>query len=182
MSVAKNRAFKQLLWVGMGAIAMFFAGLTSAYIVRKAEGNWVEFILPEWFWYSTITIILSSIVLILAKQKIKKDKSVFSLVLSVFVLGLLFSFFQLNGWEELTNQGVYLTGEGSNVSGSFLYVLTLSHLVHLIGGLIALLVTAINAKRKKYSAKDYLGLEITSIYWHFLSILWIYLFCFLKYL
>ena len=182
MSVAKNRAFKQLLWVGMGAIAMFFAGLTSAYIVRKAEGNWVEFILPEWFWYSTITIVLSSVVLILVKQNIKKDKSVFSLVLSVFVLGLLFTFFQLNGWQELVNRGVYLTGNGSNVAGSFLYVLTLSHLVHLIGGLIALLVTAINAKRKKYSAEDYLGLEITSIYWHFLSILWIYLFCFLKYL
>ena len=182
MSLVKNRSLKQLLWVGMGAIAMFFAGLTSAYIVRKAEGNWTEFILPEWFWYSTITIILSSVVLILAKQKIKKDKSVFSLVLSVFVLGVIFSFFQLNGWEELTNQGVYLTGEGSNVAGSFLYVLTLSHLIHLIGGLIALLVTAINAKRKKYSAKNYLGLEITSIYWHFLSILWIYLFCFLKYL
>jgi cytochrome c oxidase subunit 3 len=98
------------------------------------------------------------------------------------MLGLLFSFFQLNGWEELTNQGVYLTGEGSNVAGSFLYVLTLSHLVHLIGGLIALLVTAINAKRNKYSAENYLGLEITSIYWHFLSILWIYLFCFLEYL
>ena len=182
MSVVKNRALKQLLWVGMGSIAMFFAGLTSAYIVRRAEGNWTEFILPEWFWYSTITIILSSAVLILAKQKIKKDKSVFSLVLSVFVLGVIFSFFQLNGWEELTNQGVYLTGEGSNVAGSFLYVLTLAHLVHLIGGLIALLVTAINAKRKKYSAENYLGLEITSIYWHFLSILWIYLFCFLKYL
>ncbi len=67
MSVIKNRSLKQLLWVGMGAIAMFFAGLTSAYIVRKAEGNWVEFILPEWFWYSTITIVLSSVVLILAK-------------------------------------------------------------------------------------------------------------------
>ena len=121
-------------------------------------------------------------IFVIIAQKIKKDKSVFSLVISVFVLGLLFTFFQLNGWEELTNQGVYLTGEGSNVAGSFLYVLTLSHLVHLIGGLIALLVTAINAKRKKYSAENYLGLEITSIYWHFLSILWIYLFCFLKYL
>ena len=182
MSAVKNRALKQLLWVGMGSIAMFFAGLTSAYIVRKAEGNWTEFILPEWFWYSTITIIISSVVFILAKQKIKKDKSVFSLVLSVFLLGLLFAYFQLNGWEELTNQGVYLTGEGSNVAGSFLYVLTLSHLVHLLGGLIALLVTAINSKRNKYSAENYLGLEITSIYWHFLSILWIYLFCFLKYL
>ena len=182
MSAVKNRAFKQLLWVGMGSIAMFFAGLTSAYIVRKAEGNWVEFILPEWFLYSTITIVLSSAMLILAQQNIKKDKSVFGLVLSVFGLGLVFAFFQLNGWEELVSIGVYLTGTGSNVAGSFLYVLTLSHLVHLIGGLIALLVTAINAKRKKYSAKNYLGLEIASIYWHFLSVLWVYLFFFLKYL
>jgi len=182
MSVIKNRSLKQLLWVGMAAIAMFFAGLTSAYIVRKAEGNWTEFVLPDWFWYSTITIVISSAVLIIAKQKIKKDQSVFNLIVSVFLLGLLFTYLQLNGWEELTNQGIYLTGEGSNVSGSFLYVLTLAHLVHLIGGLIALLVTAINAKRKMYSAKNYLGLEITSIYWHFLSILWIYLFCFLKYL
>ena len=182
MSVIKNRSLKQLLWVGMAAIAMFFAGLTSAYIVRKAEGNWTEFVLPDWFWYSTITIVISSAVLIIAKQKIKKDQSVFNLIVSVFLLGLLFTYLQLNGWEELTNQGIYLTGEGSNVSGSFLYVLTLAHLVHLIGGLIALLVTAINAKRRKYSAENYLGLEITSIYWHFLSILWIYLFCFLKYL
>ena len=182
MSVIKNRPLKQLLWVGIAAIAMFFAGLTSAYIVRKAEGNWTEFELPDWVWYSTITIVLSSAVLIIAKQKIKNNQAVFSLVLSVFLLGLLFTYFQLNGWEELINQGVYLTGEGSNVAGSFLYVITLSHLVHLIGGLIALLVTAINAKRKKYNAENYLGLEITSIYWHFLSILWIYLFCFLKYL
>ena len=182
MSGVKNRAFKQLLWVGMGSITMFFAGLTSAYIVRKAEGNWVEFILPEWFFYSTVTIVFSSAVLILASQNIKKDKSVFSLVFTVFVLGLLFAFLQLNGWNDLTSKGVYLTGKGSNVAGSFLYILTLSHLVHLIGGLVALLVTAINAKRKKYSAEDYLGLEITSIYWHFLSVLWVYLFCFLKYL
>ena len=98
MSVIKNRPLKQLLWVGIAAISMFFAGLTSAYIVRKAEGNWTEFVLPDWFWYSTITIVISSVVLILAKQKIKKDQSVFSLVLSVFLLGLLFAYFQLNGW------------------------------------------------------------------------------------
>jgi len=182
MNQNQKNSSKQMLWIGMAGITMFFAGLTSAYIVRKAEGNWTEFILPDWFWYSTITIVISSIVLIIAKQKIKKDESVLSLVLSVFLLGLLFTFFQLNGWQELTNKDVHLTGEGSNVAGSFLYVLTFSHLAHLIGGLIALLVTAINAKRKKYSAENYLGLEITSIYWHFLSILWIYLFCFLKYL
>jgi cytochrome c oxidase subunit 3 len=182
MSVIKNKTFKQLLWVGMGAIAMFFAGLTSAYIVRKAEGNWNEFILPEWFWYSTLTIVLSSALLFVVKYKIKKDQSVSALLFSVFVLGLLFSYSQLNGWKELASQGVFLTGEGSNVAGSFLYVITLSHLVHLIGGLVALLITAINAMKGRYNAVNYLGVELASIYWHFLSVLWIYLFFFLKYL
>ena len=67
----RNKTFKQLLWVGIGAIAMFFAGLTSAYIVRKAEGNWIEFILPNWFWYSTITIIFSSLLLYIVQQQIE---------------------------------------------------------------------------------------------------------------
>jgi cytochrome c oxidase subunit 3 len=182
MNTAKNKALKQLLWVGMGSISMFFAGLTSAYIVRKAEGNWVDFILPEWFVYSTIVIVISSLLLIFATQRIKKNKEIFALILSVFLLGVLFTYLQINGWKELTSMGVYLTGEGSNVAGSFLYVLTLSHLVHLAGGLIALFVAAINAKTKKYTSESFLGLEITAIYWHFLSILWLYLFFFLKYL
>ncbi|MDC3390342.1 cytochrome c oxidase subunit 3 [Flavobacteriales bacterium] len=182
MNTAKNKALKQLLWVGMGSIAMFFAGLTSAYIVRKAEGNWVDFILPEWFVYSTIVIVISSLLLIIATQRIKKNKEIFALILSVFLLGGLFTYLQINGWKELTSMGVYLTGEGSNVAGSFLYVLTLSHLVHLTGGLIALFVAAIHVKTKKYTSESFLGLEITAIYWHFLSILWLYLFFFLKYL
>ena len=182
MNTAKNKALKQLLWVGMGSIAMFFAGLTSAYIVRKAEGNWVDFILPEWFVYSTIVIVVSSLLLIFATRRIKKNKEIFALMVIVFLLGILFTYLQINGWEELTSMGVYLTGEGSNVAGSFLYVLTLSHLVHLAGGLIALFVAAIHVKTKKYTSESFLGLEITVIYWHFLSILWLYLFFFLKYL
>jgi len=182
MNIVKNKALKQLLWIGMGSIGMFFAGLTSAYIVRKAEGNWVDFILPEWFVYSTIVIVISSLILIFATRRIKKNKKIFSLIVLVFLLGGLFTFLQINGWKELTSMGVYLTGEGSNVAGSFLYILTLSHLVHLAGGLIALFVAAINIKTKKYNSKSFLGLEITAIYWHFLSVLWIYLFFFLKYL
>ena len=88
---------------------------------------------------------------------------------------------QFKGWESLTQQGVFLTGPGSNVSGSFLYVITLAHLVHLIGGLIALLVAVINTKNGKYTSQDHLGFEMTTIYWHFLGLLWLYLFLFLKY-
>ena len=70
----QNRALKQLLWIGIGSISMFFAGLTSAYIVRKAEGNWTEIVLPEWFFYSSIIIIISSLLLVFAKSQIKKNE------------------------------------------------------------------------------------------------------------
>ena len=181
MNLIQKKSLKQLLWIGIGSIVMFFAGLTSAYIVRKAEGNWLEFILPDWFLYSTITIVLSSVLLIVAKSHLKKNKPVNRFIFFTLLLGLLFSYFQFRGWQNLTTQGIFLTGEGSNVSGSFLYVITLSHLVHLLGGLIALVITLINAQRNKYHSNNYLGFELTSNYWHFLGLLWVYLFFFLKF-
>lgn len=181
MSLVQQKSLKQLLWIGIGAIIMFFAGLTSAYIVRKAEGNWVEFVLPEWFLYSTITIICSSVLLIVARVYINKERPIERLVFTTFILGLIFSYFQFRGWQELTIQGVFLTGIGSNVAGSFLYVITLAHLVHLIGGLVALVIILINARKGKYKSDNYLGFELTASYWHFLGLLWIYLFLFLKY-
>ena len=181
MVLKKEKALIQLLWIGMGSIGMFFAGLTSAHIVRKAEGNWIEFIFPNWFLLSTITILLSSLLLIIALKKIKNNASAYKLTIWTFVLGLLFCFLQVNGWKELIEQGIYLTGQGSNAAGSFLYVITLTHLLHLVGGLIALFVISINAKKEKYNAKNYLGFKLGSTYWHFLGILWIYLFFFLKY-
>jgi cytochrome c oxidase subunit 3 len=160
---------------------MFFAGLTSAFIVRKAEGNWTEFILPSWFIYSSIIIVISSLILFFVKRQLRKKSSIFNLVFLVFLLGLSFAYFQVQGWNELTTQGVYLTGEGSNVAGSFLYVLTLSHLVHLAGGLIAMLFVSVKSKLNLYSIDNCLGVEIVSIYWHFLALLWLYIFVFLKF-
>ena len=179
----KNKVRKQLLWVAMVSISMFFAGLISVLIVGKADVNtWQAFILPNYFVLSTGVIILSSLVLLFVKKKLRKEESVFSLVFTVLILGLLFSYFQIKGWQQLTNQGIYLTGDGSNKSGSFLYVLTVAHLLHLIGGLIALFSNTIKSKRNLYSIDNYSGLELTSIYWHFLTVLWIILFCFLKFL
>ena len=74
-TLRNNKTYKQLLWIGIGSIVMFFGGLTSAYIVRKAEGNWLEFDLPIWFTFSTITVILSSFSLWLAIKNIKHNKS-----------------------------------------------------------------------------------------------------------
>jgi cytochrome c oxidase subunit 3 len=177
----ENNAKKQLLWIGMGSILMFFGGLTSAYIVRKPEGNWMEFVLPEYFTFSTVIIVLSSIILFFVKGQLRKNNSAFQLVLSVLLLGLLFTFFQFKGWQQLISQGVYLTGEGSNASGSFLYVLTLAHLVHLFGGLIALLYVTIQSKKKVFTFENSLAIDLTSLYWHFLALLWLFVFALLNF-
>ena len=181
MNLIQNRSLKQLLWIGMGSILMFFGGLTSAYIVRKPEGNWLEFVLPEYFTFSTVIIVLSSVVLFFVKGQLRKNNSAFQLVLSVLLLGLLFTFFQFKGWQQLIAQGVYLTGEGSNASGSFLYVLTLAHLVHLFGGLIALLYVTIQSKKKVFTIENSLAIGLTSLYWHFLALLWLFVFALLNF-
>ena len=196
----KNKSTKLLLWVGIAGISMFFAGLTSAYIVRKAEGNWTEFELPNWFLFSTIVICLSSFCLFTAKQKVKQKSLIMnedrsSLIeidtpkkhttfwlFTALLLGCFFTCFQFKGWESLVQQGLYMTGEGSNVASSFLYVITLSHLGHLAGGLIALLITTINSERGKYNADNLLGIELISIYWHYLAGLWLYLYFFMRYI
>jgi len=152
----KNKSAKLLLWVAIAGISMFFAGLTSAYIVRKAD--------------------------IITTIRIKKNKDATIWLFVALLLGCFFAFSQVKGWEALVLQGVYLTGEGSNVSSSFLYVITLSHLAHLVGGLIALFVTTLNARKGKYTSENYLGIELISIFWHYLAGLWLYLYFFIMYL
>ena len=112
---------------------------------------------------------------------LRKNNSSFQLVFSVLLLGLLFTFFQFKGWQQLIAQGVYLTGEGSNASGSFLYVLTLAHLVHLFGGLIALLYVTIQSKKKVFTIENSLAIDLTSLYWHFLALLWLFVFALLNF-
>jgi len=198
----RNRVKKQLLWVALVSISMFFASMLSAFIVEKADvGNWKDIVLPvftintpefikDWYYLSfdvgyflisTVIIIISSSLLFFIKPLLKKGKPIFSLIFIVLILGILFSFFQITGWKELANQGVYLTGPGSNVAGSFLYILTFTHLLHLFGGLVGLCISTIKSKQNLYSINNYLGLELTSIYWHFLTILWIILYVFLKF-
>ena len=179
--IRKNKTYKQLLWIGIGSIVMFFGGLTSAYIVRKAEGNWLIFEMPIWFTVSTIAVISSSGSLWFAIQNIKKEKSATNFLITTLIIGLMFTFSQVQGWKDLVAQGVYLTGEGSNPSGSFIYVITLAHLMHLIGGILALSITTFKSKLNKYSKDNYLGIELISIYWHFIGLLWLYLFLFFSY-
>jgi len=157
-----------------------FAGLTSAYVVSKNRDDWVSFDLPSSFYISTLLIILSSLTFVLAKRLIKKNeaaKTTLFLVITL-LLGLGFVYFQFQGFKQLIEVGLYFTGKESNVSTSFLYVITISHLVHIFAGIIVLSVVLIQNIRGKYSAKNFLGLELGAIFWHFVDVLWIYLFLF----
>ncbi len=184
LKAAQEKAAKPLLWVGIVSMVMLFAGLTSAYVVRADNGNWLIFKMPTIFILSTAVIITSSLTIFLALKMAKQNnnKGVIISVLVTFILGLVFTKMQFMGWSELTNKGIVFAGKYANASGSFLYVLTGLHLLHLSGGLIALLVTLKNSVKGKYNAQNTLGLELCSIYWHFLDILWVYLFLFLYYI
>ena len=155
-----------------------FAGLTSGYIVRQADGNWVVFELPQVFYLSTVFIILSSASMQWAFQSVKND-NISNLRTGLIItlgLGLAFAFAQFMAWSKLVDMGIFFTG---NPSGSFLYVLTGLHLAHLAGGLIALMITTARAIQGQYHSGNLLGVRLCATYWHFLDGLWVYLFIFL---
>jgi cytochrome c oxidase subunit 3 len=166
------------MWLFIVSIIMLFAAFTSAYLVRKAEGNWVEFKLPDLFYYSTGVLIASSIAMHAALIAAKKDQfNALRLSISItFVLGLLFLVMQYYGWAQLVEMNVYFVG---NPSGSFVYVFSGLHGLHLVSGLIVLLVALLAAFQLKINAKALTQIKICSTYWHFLDALWVYLFLFL---
>jgi cytochrome c oxidase subunit III len=170
--------FKILLWLAMVSMVMLFAGLTSGYIVRQADGNWQEFDLPGMFYVSTVIIMLSSVSMQWGFNAIRKNRLA-QLRISLMVtlgLGLAFTFSQFLAWSQLVNAGIFFTG---NPSGSFLYVLTGLHLAHLAGGIIFLMAITTRSIQARYNSKNYLPVELCTIYWHFLDGLWIYLLVFL---
>lgn len=180
----RARTAKPMLWVGIVGIVMLFAGMTSAYIVRQAEGNWLYFDLPDTFYVSTAVILASSLTMAVAQFAIKKNNLSLtsSMLLATLFLGFAFAWLQFKAWGELVDMGVFFAGRESNPAGSFLYALSGLHLVHLAGGLIALIFTSVKAFLKKYSAEDHVGIGVAATYWHFLDILWIYLLLFLVFI
>lgn len=169
---------KFALWLFIVTVVMLFAAWTSAYIVRQSEGNWLEFDLPEIFWYTSGVIILSSVTLHWAYISAKKDelaKLKIGMVVSA-VLALTFLAGQWYSWIALVDRDVFFVG---NPAGSFLYVFTGMHAVHLISGVIFLIIVLISTFRYEVHSKSMDRMEMLVTYWHFLGGLWIYLFMFL---
>ncbi|MFC5625840.1 cytochrome c oxidase subunit 3 [Algoriphagus winogradskyi] len=169
---------KFALWLFLVTVVMIFAALTSAYIVRQSEGNWLEYDLPTIFWYSSGIVVISSICLQYAYSAAKKDNFVgLRAGLSLAVLfGIAFLVSQWYSWVALVDENVFFVG---NPSGSFLYVFTGLHAVHLISGVIFLIIVLISTYRYKVHSKSMDTLEMATTFWHFLAALWLYLFMFL---
>lgn len=177
----KEKAYKTMVLLGMASIVMIFAALTSAYVVSSSRPDWLkEFNLPSAFVYSTIIMLISSLTFHLAKVEIKKNNrkltSVFLLI--TLILGILFIVLQFVGFSQIVSEGYYFTGSESNITTSFLYVLVLMHMAHIIGALISLLIVIYNHYKQRYSSTQSLGIELGAMFWHFLDFLWLYLFLF----
>lgn len=176
----KNRIHphKFTLWVAIGSIVMMFAGLTSAYIVKKNQAGWVSFILPVVFWYSTAVMLASSATLYMARRAFKARLMARyrQLIGATMVLGLAFIVLQVIGFSQLWKAGLTLT---AGVSYSFLYVIVGLHALHVVGGVIALVVMSLKAFSIRTRVYSTVPVELISTYWHFVDILWIYLLVFL---
>jgi len=178
----KGRARKMMLYFGIASLIMSFAGWTSAFIVSSSRPDWLQnFEMPQPFWISIIIMIVSSITFMIAKRGIKQgNRSLTTLMLIItFVLGLFFIYNQFKGFNQIIDLGYNFTGPTSNVTVTYIYLIAVVHIVHVVVGLIPVLVVLINHLRFKYTAENLVGFELAETFWHFVDLLWIYLFFFL---
>jgi cytochrome c oxidase subunit 3 len=179
-----NRAKKMMLWFGMISMSMTFAGLTSAYVVSSSRTDWIQQIeLPFAFTLSTLIIILSSGTFYGALKMIQSDniKAAQVLLLTTLALAIAFISFQFQGFNAIIVKGYYFTGPESSITTSYLYVLVLLHLAHLTAGLVIVLNVFFKTLKGKYDQENTLGFELALTFWHFLDILWVYLFLFVSF-
>jgi cytochrome c oxidase subunit 3 len=166
-----------VLWLLIVASVMLFAAFTSAYIVRRGEGNWLIFDLPSLFTYNTYVIVLSSVFMQLSYFAAKKDNlNVLKIYLFItLALGVAFAIGQWYAWKQLVSSKIFLVG---NPSESFVYIISGVHLAHMIGGLVFLLIIIGKTFQFKVHKKNLLSINLCITYWHFLGLVWVYLYFF----
>ncbi|GAA4519139.1 cytochrome c oxidase subunit 3 [Sphingobacterium thermophilum] len=177
----QRKAKKFNLWLGMIGMFMMFAALSSGFIVYTASGvdKGIKTILPQTFVYSTIVIILSSVTLHMAFKAAKVNNLAKQklLLLATIVLGIVFFVLQVQAWGILTSQGVYFIN--NNASQSFIYIFTGLHLAHIIAGILVLLRAYVGAAKPIPQDNNVFRMDLATIFWHFLDLLWIYIYVFL---
>ncbi|MBP8191962.1 MAG: hypothetical protein KAX69_00055 [Chitinophagales bacterium] len=176
--------------------SMIFAGFTSAFLVRKGGGGaWTPFDIPAIFKVSTLLILLSSVFLQAAHIANKKQHKLMTAVGLFFtlVLGLLFCYYQIQGWKQLNDVGVYLSFN-PNPAGPYFLVITFIHALHVSVAILFLFIAFVHSVillRRSTSIeildeietkeKGILNIrtDLLTLFWHFMGILWVYLYFFL---
>ncbi|HLK96559.1 MAG TPA: cytochrome c oxidase subunit 3 [Hymenobacter sp.] len=188
--VTKRREpFRFMVWLGIASSVMLFAILLTAYVIRRAGPDWTDVTLPNVFLISTVAIVLSSLTLHNAHQAFRHERfdSYRSNLGTTLVLGTLFIMLQAWGWRQMIQSGISLSG---NPSGSFVYIISGLHLLHILIGLIFILIALAEALRRRpyvdsfvYSVNppNQLKVRLITLYWHFVDILWLVLFVFLAF-
>ena len=169
---------KFAMWLFLVSVIMVFISLSSAYIVKKAVGEWVYINFPSLFRVTTLLIILSSVSMHFAYLSAKRNNInniriglvITALLAFAFVVGQYFA------WGQLVEAGHYFVG---NPASSFIYVFTGLHIAHLIGALIFLFIVLGQSFKYKVHSKSLVRIEMCTTFWHFLGGLWLYLYLFL---
>ncbi|MGB1296295.1 MAG: cytochrome c oxidase subunit 3 [Flavobacteriales bacterium] len=182
--IAKKKSRKPLLFIAMLSMTMMFIGLSSAYIVSKnsSGSTWAEISLPPAFLMATISIVLSSVLVHFAVKKAKSGDfgTTTKLMFGGLILGIVFTVLQFVGFDQLVELGHFAAGSQSTAATSYIYAIVILHLGHMVGALISLIVVCLRLNFKKYSKDNILGIELAEMFWHFLGILWVYLYIFLN--
>ncbi|HVM87465.1 MAG TPA: heme-copper oxidase subunit III [Puia sp.] len=173
----KIHPHKFTMWIAIGSIIMMFAGLTSAYIVKRQQPGWTSFDIPRVFWYSTVTILVSSLTVQMALKAFKERniRAYLRMIMLTAVLGIIFIILQFLGFDRIWKTGLTFSGAGA---AQFLYVIAGLHILHVFGGVVAMFVMLLRAFRTITRSYNNVPIEIISTYWHFVDALWIYLFIF----
>ena len=193
------------LLVGLTPVLMLFVSFSSAYVVRQGlptldprtnalVRDWIPVALPKLLLVNTGVLILSSVFMELARRQIKGQAALASAksapgvsvvdqmwipwLAMTFVLGLIFLFGQWEAWRQLAANGFYVA---STPSSSFVYLLTGTHAIHLMGGVLALFIAGVASLLRRSAATRSIVVDVTAWYWHFLAALWFYILCLLEF-
>ena len=178
--LATERASRSGIWLGLFTITMSFAAFTSALFVREGTSDWGHIALPSVLYLNTLILLCSSATMEAARRSLvggnlvvpQESRKGAVWVLMTLLLGLAFCGGQYMAWQQLRGQGLYLA---TNPNSSFFYVLTFVHVLHLLAGIVVLvyLTGRLVASHRTFRSSLF---ENAAIYWHFLGVLWVYLF------
>jgi cytochrome c oxidase subunit 3 len=178
---AQPNKYRIGIWVALASILMLFMALTSALVVRQSPAlngghhDWIPIRVPSVLWINTVVLVVSSVTIEIARRALAHnnfDKLKRWIVVTT-LLGVVFLTGQVMAWRELSAQGIYVN---SHPHSSFFYLLTSLHALHLLGGVIALGYVTMNAMRMRIGIKQRTAVGVTTVYWHFMDGLWVYLF------